>query len=171
MPKWHISINKTYWYGFSGGMCENDLNYYKVNTMTLVKYPEYRVSPFGSLFDRVFNESFGERLSKFRPNVDVFENDKNYEVHVAVPGMDKSDFNIDVKDGLLTISGERKFEKKTDEKNYHSVETQYGNFTRSFNIPDHVDITKISAEYNNGILEVVLPKDEKKVLSTSVKVK
>lgn len=139
--------------------------------MTLVKYPNYRVAPFGSLFDNIFNESFGERLSKFRPNVDVFEDEKTYEVHVAVPGMDKKDFNIDVKDGLLTISGERKFEKKTDDKSYHSVETQYGNFVRSFNIPDHVDVNRISAEYNNGILEVVLPKDEQKVLTKTVKVK
>jgi len=140
--------------------------------MTLVKYPAFNsVAPFGSLFERVFNDSYTTRSTKFRPSVDVFENEKSFEIQLAVPGMRKEDFNIDVKDGLLTISGERKFEKETDEKNYHSVETQYGDFVRSFNLPDHVDATKISAEYKNGLLEVIVPKDEQKALSTIVKVK
>jgi HSP20 family protein len=139
--------------------------------MTLVKYPEFNAAPFGSIFDRIFNETYSERATKFRPNVDVFENEKGYEIHLALPGMDKKDFNIDVKEGLLTISGERKFEKKTDEKNFHSVETQVGSFSRSFNLPKHVNVAGILAEYKNGMLEVVVPKDEKKTLATTIKIK
>jgi HSP20 family protein len=140
--------------------------------MTLIKYPEYNaVSPFGSMFDRVFNDSNNSRTTKFRPSVDLFEDDNAYEIQLSVPGMTKDDIKIDVKEGLLTISGERKFEKKNDDKNYRSIETQYGNFVRSFNLPDHVDVTKISAEYKDGILHVGVPKDEKKALATTVKIK
>ena len=141
--------------------------------MTLVKYPEYNLvsSPFGSFFDRAFSNNVSNRVSRFRPDVDVFENDKSYEIHVAVPGMNKDDFKLDIKEGQLTISGERKFEKKMEEKNYHSVETQFGSFVRSFNLPDHVDASKIAAEYNNGILEIVVPKDVKKTLASTIKVK
>ncbi len=140
--------------------------------MTLIKYPEYNaVSPFGSMFDRVFNDSYNSRATKFRPSVDLFEDDNAYEVQLSVPGMTKDDIKIDIKEGLLTISGERKFEKKNDDKNYRSIETQYGNFVRSFNLPDHVDAVKISAEYKDGILHVIVPKDEKKALATTVKIK
>ena len=140
--------------------------------MTLIKYPEYNAgSPLGSMFDRVFNDSSNPRASKFRPNVDLFENDNEYEIQLAVPGITKDDIKIDVKEGLLTISGERKFEKKIDDKNYRSIETQYGNFVRSFTLPDHVDAGKISAEYKDGILHVAVPKDEKKTLATTVKIK
>jgi len=140
--------------------------------MTLIKYPGFNsISPFNSMFDRVFNDSYNSRPSRFRPDVDLFENDKSYEIHLSVPGMSKDDFKIDIKENLLTISGERKFEKKTDEKNYRSIETQYGSFVRSFNLPDHVDATKISAEYKDGLLELVVPKDEKKALATTVKIK
>ena len=143
--------------------------------MTLVKYSDFDVRPatFSTLLDRVFNESVGNgtRLSRFRPNVDIIENDKSYEVNVAVPGMDKNDFEIDIKDGLLTISGERKLGKKEEGKDYHTIETQYGSFSRTFNLPDHVDSSKISAAYKNGILEVVIPKDEQKTLKTTIKIK
>ena len=143
--------------------------------MTLVKYSDFDVRPatFSTLLDRVFNESVGNttRLNRFRPNVDIIENDKSYEVNVAVPGMDKNDFEIDSKDGLLTVSGERKLEKKEEGKDYHSIETQYGSFSRTFNLPDHVDSSKISAAYKNGILEIVIPKDEQKTLKTTIKIK
>jgi HSP20 family protein len=82
----------------------------------------------------------------------------------------KEDFKIDLNDNYLTISGERKFAKEKKENNLHVVETQYGNFSRSFSLPENVDASKINAAYNNGILEVTVPKDEKKVLKASIKV-
>jgi HSP20 family protein len=143
--------------------------------MTLVKYSDFDVRPttFSTLLDKVFNESVGNatRLNRFRPNVDIIENEKSYEIKVAVPGMEKNDFELDIKDGLLVISGERKFEKKEDGTDYHTIETQYGSFSRSFNLPDHVDVSKVSASYKNGILEVGIPKDEQKTLKTTIKIK
>ena len=143
--------------------------------MTLVKYSDFDVRPttFSTLLDKVFNESVGNaaRLNRFRPNVDIIENEKSYEINVAVPGMEKNDFDLDIKDGLLVISGERKFEKKEDGTDYHTIETQYGSFSRSFNLPDHVDASKVSATYKNGILELVIPKDEQKTLKTTIKIK
>ena len=108
--------------------------------------------------------------SVFSPKVDVIENENSYEVHLAVPGVSKEDFKIDLNDNTLTISGERKFTNEKKEKNYHSVETQYGSFRRSFSLPENIDGTKISAKYNNGILELVIPKDEKKALKQTIKV-
>jgi HSP20 family protein len=98
------------------------------------------------------------------------ENDKAFELHVAVPGMNKEDFQIEMNDSFLTISGERKFTTEKKDANWHSIETQYGNFSRSFSLPENVDTSRISAKYNNGILEVLIPKDEKKALKQTIKV-
>jgi HSP20 family protein len=84
--------------------------------------------------------------------------------------MNKEDFVIDVKDNFLTISGERKFTQEKKDVNFHSIETQYGTFSRSFGLPENVDASKISATYVNGILVITIPKDEKKTLKTTIKV-
>jgi len=142
--------------------------------MTLVKYSDFNGMPttFSSLLDKFFNESVNSsRLQNFRPGVDIVETDKSYEIQLAAPGMNKEDFVLDINDGVLIISGERKFEKKEEGKNFHSIETQYGKFSRTFNLPDHVVASKINATYTNGILSIDIPKDEKKTLKTSVKVK
>ena len=84
--------------------------------------------------------------------------------------MNKEEFKIDLNDNFLTISGERKFTREKNENNYRAIETQYGTFSRSFSLPDNVNASAISAKYNNGILEVLVPKDEKKTLKTTIKV-
>lgn len=121
--------------------------------------------------DRFFNESLEQGKSAFNPRVDVAETDKAFEIQVAVPGLDKKEINIDLRDGYLTISGERKFEKKDQEKNFYSVQTQYGTFKKSFQLPDSVVEDKIEASYENGILNVVIPKDEAKKLVSKITVK
>jgi HSP20 family protein len=98
------------------------------------------------------------------------EAEKAFEIHVAVPGMNKEDFKLDLNDSLLTISGERKFTKEKKDNSFHSIETQYGSFSRSFTLPENVDANNISAKYVNGILEITVPKDEKKTLKTTIKV-
>ncbi len=145
--------------------------------MSLIKYNsvlnDYVPTQFSNLIDRFFNEAAtrsGGSAYSFVPRVDIAENDKAFEIHVAVPGMNKEDFTIDLKDNLLTVSGERKFTQEKKEVNFHSIETQYGNFSRSFGLPDNVDAAKISATYVNGILVISVPKDEKKVLKTTIKV-
>jgi HSP20 family protein len=84
--------------------------------------------------------------------------------------MKKDDFKIDLNDNILTVSGERKFKNEKKEGEYYSVETQYGSFSRSFNLPENVDAHKIDAKYVDGILQISLPKDEKKILKQTIKV-
>jgi HSP20 family protein len=152
------------------------LNTQKNNTMSIVRYStanDFVPTSFSNLIDRFFNDSLsrtGGSAYSFVPKVDILENEKAYEINVAVPGLSKEDFKIDLNDNFLTISGERKFSKEKKENNLHVVETQYGNFSRSFSLPENVDASKISAKYADGILEINVPKDEKKTLKTTIKV-
>lgn len=146
--------------------------------MSIVRYNtslnEFVPASFSQLIDRFFNESVtraGGSQYTFVPRVDILETDKAYEIHVAVPGMKKEDFKIDLNDNLLTVSGERKFTRERKENRYYAFETQYGTFSRTFTLPENVDPQQISARYESGILELVVPKDEKKVLKTSIQVK
>ncbi|MEQ8304825.1 MAG: Hsp20/alpha crystallin family protein [Cyclobacteriaceae bacterium] len=141
--------------------------------MSMIRYnpSDYTPVAFSSLLDKFFNDSMTKSgMSSFVPKVDVIEDEKAFEIHLEVPGMEKEDFKIELNDGSLTVSGERKFKSEQNEKNFHSVETRYGSFSRTFVIPDNVEANKIDAKYKNGILELTLPKDEKKALKTSIKV-
>jgi HSP20 family protein len=141
--------------------------------MSIIRYNANEFAPisFSHLVDKFFNESNTRSGgSTFVPRVDVVENETAFELLVAAPGMKKEDFNIEVKDNVLTISGERKLVNEKNGKNYRSVETQYGSFSRTFSLPENIDATKINAAYNNGILELTLPKDEKKEIKQSIKV-
>jgi HSP20 family protein len=141
--------------------------------MSIIRYNanEFVPTTFSALVDRFLNDSITRAGgSTFVPKTDVVESANAYEVHLAVPGLNKEDFNIEVNDNYLTISGERKFQNEKKEKSYHAIETHYGSFSRSFTLPENVDASKINAKYNNGILEVTIPKDEKKVLKQTIKV-
>ncbi len=141
--------------------------------MSMIKYNSLQdtmPTSIGMMLDRIFNDTITTKTAKFSPSVDIAENSEAYEIHVAVPGMKKENFKIDLTDGRLTISGERKFEEIKKDKNYHSVETQFGAFSRSFYIPDDVNIEKISASYQEGILQINLPKDQKRVKSTQISI-
>jgi HSP20 family protein len=145
--------------------------------MSIVRYNsalnDYVPTTFSNLIDKFFNESLsrqGGSAYSFVPKVDIVETKEAFEIHVAAPGMNKEDFKIDLNDNFLTISGERKFTAEKEGNNFRSIETQYGTFGRSFAMPENVDVTKIAAKYNNGILELVIPKDEKKSVKTTIKV-
>ena len=145
--------------------------------MSLIRFNsalnDYTPTYFSNLIDRFFNESAarsGGSAYSFVPRVDIFEEEKAFEIHVAVAGMKKDDFKIDLNDNFLTVSGERKFSKEKKDNNFRSIETQHGTFSRSFTLPEHVDASKIVATYNNGMLEIVLPKDEKKTLKQAIRV-
>ena len=94
------------------------------------------------------------------PKVDIFENKENLVLEAELPGMDRDDFELSFENNVLTLKGERKFEKKTEGDNYHRVERSYGEFTRSFTLPSTVTVDGVKAEFNNGILHVSLPKRE-----------
>ena len=147
------------------------------NIMSIVKYNSrlnaFTPTTFSTLIDNFFADSVarsGGSTQAFVPRVDVIEEDKAFEIHVAVPGVNKEDFKIDLNDNYLTISGERKQSKEKKENLYRSFETQYGSFSRSFSLPENVDGEKITAQYSNGILVVTVPKDEKKGLKQTIKV-
>jgi HSP20 family protein len=124
-----------------------------------------------SFLDRFFNDSFVQNKNSFSPKVDIAETEAAFEISVAVPGFDKKDFSIDLDNGKLTISGERKFENEKKEKNYYSIQTEYGTFSRSFQLPDNVKAKGISASYENGILGINIPKDEAKKIASKIEVK
>jgi len=141
--------------------------------MSIIRYNtnDYVPTTFSNLVDKFFNESLARTGgSTFIPKVDIIENTESYEIQLAVPGLNKEDFKIELNDNYLTVSGERKFTNEKKERTFHSIETHYGAFSRSFSLPENVDGTKINAKYNNGILELTIPKDEKKALKQTIKV-
>ncbi|MBL7862261.1 MAG: Hsp20/alpha crystallin family protein [Cyclobacteriaceae bacterium] len=141
--------------------------------MSIIRYNanDFVPTTFSALVDRFFNDSITRSGgSSFVPKVDIIETNNAFEIHLAAPGLSKEDFNIELNDNYLTISGERKFSDEKKDKNYHAIETHYGSFSRSFSLPENVDPSKINAKYNNGILELNLPKDEKKALKQTIKV-
>ena len=99
-------------------------------------------------------------VTEWSPLVDISEDEKEYVVKAEIPEMKKEDIKINVHDDVLTVSGERKYEKEEKGKKYHRVERAYGSFMRSFALPENADGSKISAEYKDGVLKVHLPKSE-----------
>ena len=145
--------------------------------MSITRYKstldDFVPTTFNNLIDRFLNDTIsraGGAALSFVPKADIAEHDKAYEIQIAVPGLNKEDIKIDLNENVLTISGERKLNKEQKEKNFHALETQYGAFSRSFVLPEHIDATHINAKYDNGILEIIVPKDEKKTLKTTIKV-
>lgn len=99
------------------------------------------------------------RGTGWNPPVDVVEEQENLILKMEIPGIDEKDLRITFEDGLLSVSGERQFERKED-RNYHRIERAYGSFTRSFSLPRTVDGAQIVANYRNGVLEIEVPKRE-----------
>ena len=141
--------------------------------MNLVKRnPEwYGPASVETFFDKFFNDSFQKNADTFSPRVDIAESEKGFEIEVAVPGFKKGDFSIDLKEGRLSISGERKLEKESKDKNFISIQTEYGKFFKSFQLPDNINEKGIEARYENGILEINIPKDETKKVESKIAVK
>lgn len=115
---------------------------------------------FPSLFNDLLNDFWTPRESQWMPAVNVTERADEYKIDLAVPGMDKKDFRVEVDNGVLMISGERKEEDKVEGDLYTRREFHYGSFMRTFNLPDDVDGEKVSASYRNGILSITVAKRE-----------
>lgn len=115
--------------------------------------------------NRLFNEAFergGEEsnLTTWAPAVDISETEQELVVQADLPGIDIKDLDIRVENNVLTIRGERKFEKKVNEENYLRVERAYGSFSRSFSLANTVSPEGIKADYQNGVLTLNIPKRE-----------
>ena len=124
-----------------------------------------------SFFDSFFNEHNNGRSNAFTPRTDIAETEEGFEIQLAVPGMSKQDFKIDLNKGQLSVSGERKLNEEQKGRNYHSLQTEYGSFNKSFQLPDNIDEKKIDAKYEDGILSIVIPKDKAKKLASTILVK
>ena len=99
-------------------------------------------------------------LPEWTPLADISEDEKEYVIKAELPEMKKEDVKVTVENGVLTISGERKFETEEKKKKYHRVERGYGTFMRSFTLPDDADFNKVNAEFKSGVLTVHVPKSE-----------
>lgn len=129
--------------------------------MSLIKWNKEDLFPnFPSLYDDFFKDDFFKKWTTgtSMPAVNINEADEKFEVEVAVPGLNKEDFKIDVDHNILTISSEKKEEKEEKDKKFTRKEFSFSSFSRSFSIPENVDAEKISARYDNGILKLELPK-------------
>ena len=98
-------------------------------------------------------------MADWTPCVDISETDTAYLVKAEIPGVNKDDVKVTIQDGMLTLQGERKIEKKSNK--FHRVERCYGSFMRSFLVPDDADENKVKAEFKDGMLNITLSKSEK----------
>jgi|SRR5688572_30207917 len=113
---------------------------------------------FNDLFDDVITKPDVRRSTI--PSVNVVESDENYRLEVAAPGLNKDDFKISVDNDVMTVSTEKKSETTEKNEKYTRQEFSYSAFTRSFTLPEMVDVDKIQASYESGIMRIILPKKE-----------
>ena len=102
-------------------------------------------------------ETHSLTVADWSPEVDISQDDHEYLVKADLPEMKKDDVRITVEDGILCVSGERKTEKENQKKKFHRIERSFGNFRRSFTLPEDADSTKVTAEFRDGVLKVHLP--------------
>lgn len=136
--------------------------------MNMVHYEPYRllnrVGDFNRLLGDFFPRMDDEETATgydWSPAVDIKEEDNRYLIHADVPGIKPEDIDVSMEDGVLTIKGERKFDKEEDKNGYRRIERVRGSFYRRFSLPDTADQNKVSAHCKDGVLEVTIEKQEK----------
>ena len=132
---------------------------------TLDRWEPFRGSFPDTQLNRLFSDFFGrasqeQNLTTWSPAVDIYEGQNELVVKAELPEVKPDELDIRVENNILTIRGERKFEKKVDEKNYLRVERAYGSFARSFSLANTVNTEAIKAEYRDGVLTLSIPKRE-----------
>ena len=137
--------------------------------MNLVRWSPWReMTTLQNRFNRMFDDPFfrigrlddDAGMGMWNPTVDLYEKDDNFVIKAELPGVDKKDITIDLKDRVLTLSGERSYDNEVKEENYYRRERSYGKFQRAFTLPADVDSDKIKAEFKDGVLQVQVPKPE-----------
>jgi HSP20 family protein len=133
-----------------------------------------RWNPFGEMtatqnrIDRMFSNPYwltgrmddDTNMGRWNPAVDLYEKDDHFVIKAELPGVDKKDISIDLKDRVLTLSGERSHENEVKEENYYRKERSYGKFQRAFTLSADVDSDRIKAEFKDGLLQIEIPKPE-----------
>jgi len=136
---------------------------------TLAKWDPFReLDEFSNRLSSAFGRTSGKKReddnlftrAEWTPLVDISEDDNRYVISAELPGLEKDQVKVSVENGLLMISGERRFEHEQKDQKYRRIERSYGSFVRSFSLPDDADGTKIKADFKNGMLKVQLPKNE-----------
>lgn len=115
---------------------------------------------FNDMFDHILQDELKDEKVTWMPAVNIMERESDFKIDLAVPGLDKKDFNIEVENDQLVVSGERKEEKVEEKDKVTKREFHYGSFKRSFTLPETADAEKINASYNNGVLSVSIAKKE-----------
>ncbi len=115
------------------------------------------------MFDSLLGRTVGTILrtgqaDKFAPTLDIVESPEAYEIHVDLPGVQPNDVKVEMHEGRLVISGKRSTGSEQKDKNYHRVERVSGSFSRVISLPSEVDVEKIDASYEHGVLQISLPK-------------
>jgi HSP20 family protein len=137
--------------------------------VAIVRWEPFReLSSLQTEMNRLFNAAFegtspgngGAR--RWSPAMDLLETDEHFVLRADLPGMTQSDVNIELEDNILTVSGERKSEHEEKREGFYRVERAFGTFARSLTLPKGIDGDRVSAEFNNGVLEVRIPKPEQR---------
>jgi HSP20 family protein len=129
--------------------------------MTLVKFNNGLKNNFADAFESLVNDSFiSDRLVSRVPAVNIAENDNEFHIELAAPGLKKEDFKINLDKNILSVSAEKKAENNGETKKYSKREYSYNSFVRSFTLPETVDYSKIEADYTDGILKLTVAKRE-----------
>jgi HSP20 family protein len=140
--------------------------------MFLAKFEPFKdIHNFYKIIDNYPTIEENRAISRFVPKVNTREGEFAYHIDVDLPGMKKEDINIDIHENSLTISGERDFKEEVKEEDYYKIETSFGKFERVFTLPENIDIENISANSADGVLEIVIPKQEKAVTKKRIKIK
>lgn len=120
-----------------------------------------RPEPLSTELDRLFTSIFGEpRADRWLPAMDLYETDDAYVLKVDLPGLSEKDVSIEVENGVLTVSGERRSEREERRDGWLRAERAFGRFSRSLTLPEGVDPSRITAEFDKGVLTVRVPKPE-----------
>jgi HSP20 family protein len=137
--------------------------------MDIIRWEPFSgINPFRNRMNHMFDHFFfplkkeDESVLSWNPVADVYEDDDNYVIRAELPGVDKENISVDVHDRMLTLKGERSADNEVKKENYHRVERSFGQFQRSFTLPEGVDPDSVDASYKDGVLEVVIPKPEDK---------
>ena len=140
--------------------------------MTMMRFnPNSELSDlFENLFGNSQREEMSHRKYECAPSTNIIENKDGFELHMAVPGFQKKDVKINLEKNVLTITSEKEAEKQTDDVRFTRREFVYGTFSRSFTLPDTIDVDNINADFKNGILKVTLPKMEEVKIRKEIKI-
>lgn len=125
----------------------------------------------GKFFGTRLFDGDGFDFAKRVPSVNITENAKEFKIEMAAPGLERKDFKVEVENGVLCISSEKEEESKEEKKNYTRREYSYNSFSRSFTLPDNSLPDKINAKYENGVLNITLPKKEVTVSKPAKEIK